>query len=70
MDADPDKLGKIAGVSAEIGFTRLSLTTDELKLFEYLNFDQKQIPTGVLQTARRLLRSKHEPLRLLIKQLT
>ena len=43
MDADPDKLGKIAGVSAEIGFTRLSLTTDELKLFEYLNFDQKQI---------------------------
>ena len=43
MDADPDRLGKIAGVSAEIGFTRLSLTTDELKLFEYLNFDQKQI---------------------------
>ena len=43
MDADPDKLGKIAGVSAEIGFTRLSLTTDELKLFDYLNFDQKQI---------------------------
>ena len=43
MDNDPDKLGKIAGVSAEIGFTRLSLTTDELKLFEYLNFDQKQI---------------------------
>tara|TARA_R110002167_G_scaffold227596_1_gene432803 strand:+ start:1087 stop:2472 length:1386 start_codon:yes stop_codon:yes gene_type:complete len=43
MDSDPDKLGKIAGVSAEIGFTRLSLTTDELKLFEYLNFDQKQI---------------------------
>ena len=43
MDKDPDKLAKIAGVSAEIGFTRLSLTTDELKLFEYLNFDQKQI---------------------------
>ena len=43
MDSDPDKLGKIAGVSAEIGFTRLSLTTDELKLFDYLSFDQKQI---------------------------
>ena len=43
MDNDPDKLGKIAGVSAEIGFTRLSLTTDELKLFDYLSFDQKQI---------------------------
>ncbi len=43
MDADPDKLAKIAAVSAEVGFIRLSLTTDELKLFEYLNFDQKQI---------------------------
>ena len=43
MDSDPGKLGKIAGVSAEIGFTRLSLTTDELKLFDYLSFDQKQI---------------------------
>jgi HK97 family phage portal protein len=43
MDKDPDKLAKIAAVSAEVGFLRLSLTTDELKLFEYLNFDQKQI---------------------------
>jgi HK97 family phage portal protein len=48
MDADPDKLGKIAGVSAEIGFTRLSLTTDELKLFEYLSFDQKQICNALI----------------------
>lgn len=43
MDSSTDKLAKIAGVSAEIGFTRLSMTNDELKLFDYLNFDQKQI---------------------------
>ena len=29
--------------SAEIGFQRISLTTDELKPFDYLNWDQKQI---------------------------
>ena len=40
---DKDKLSQIMGVSAEIGFTRIGMTTDELKLFEYLNFDQKQI---------------------------
>lgn len=43
MDASPERLAKIAGVSAEIGFTRLSLTSDELKPFDYLNFDTKQI---------------------------
>lgn len=43
MDNSTDKLAKIAGVSAEIGFTRLSMTTDELKLFDFLNYDQKQI---------------------------
>nr|WP_299488614.1 phage portal protein [uncultured Allomuricauda sp.] len=43
MDSSPERLGKIAGVSAEIGFTRLALTTDELKPFEYLKFDQKQL---------------------------
>ena len=43
MDADPSRLSKIAGVSAEIGFTRISLTTDELKPFDYLKFDQKTI---------------------------
>ena len=40
---DKDKLSQIMGVSAEIGFTRIGMTTDELKLFDYLNFDQKQI---------------------------
>jgi phage portal protein BeeE len=43
MDNDNSKLSKIAGVSAEIGFTRLSMTTDELKLFDYLKFDKQQI---------------------------
>lgn len=43
MDANPDRLSKIAGVSAELGFTRISLTTDELKPFDYLKFDQKSI---------------------------
>ena len=43
MDASPERLSKIAGISQEIGFTRLSLTTDELKPFDFLNYDQKQI---------------------------
>lgn len=43
MDADPTRLGKIAGISAEVGFTRLSLTSEELKPFDYLNWDTKQI---------------------------
>lgn len=43
MDADPDRLGKIGASSAEVGFQRISLTTDELKPFEYLNWDQKTI---------------------------
>lgn len=43
MDADPNRLSNIAGTSAEIGFTRISLTTDELKPFDYLNYDQKAI---------------------------
>ncbi len=43
MDSSPERLSKIAGVSAEVGFTRLSLTSDELKPFDYLKFDSKQI---------------------------
>jgi hypothetical protein len=43
MDADPSRLGKIAGVSAEIGFQRISLTSDELKPFDYFGFDEKKI---------------------------
>jgi len=43
MNNSPEDLGRIAGVSAEMGFTRLSLTSDELKPFDYFKFDEKQI---------------------------
>jgi HK97 family phage portal protein len=43
MDKDTGRLGKIGASSAEIGFQRISLTTDELKPFDYLNWDQKTI---------------------------
>lgn len=43
MDAGTGRLDKLAGISAEVGFTRLSLTTDELKPFDYLGYDEKQI---------------------------
>ena len=43
MDRSPERLSRIAGSSAEIGFTRISLTTDELKPFDYLQWDRKTI---------------------------
>lgn len=43
MDKSPERMAKIAGISAEVGFTRISLTTDELKPFDYLKYDQKTI---------------------------
>ncbi|MCT4238511.1 phage portal protein [Elizabethkingia anophelis] len=43
MDKDPGRLAKIAGLSVPIEFTRLSLNTDELKPFDYLRYNQKQI---------------------------
>jgi len=43
MDDSPERLAKITTLSSEIGFQRINLTTDELKPFEYLDFDQKQI---------------------------
>ena len=43
MNNSTEDLGKIAGMSGELGFTRVSLTTAELQPFEYLNYDQKQI---------------------------
>jgi HK97 family phage portal protein len=43
MDKDPSRLGKIAGASGEVGFQRIALTTDELKPFDYLNWDRKTI---------------------------
>jgi hypothetical protein len=43
MDNDPSRLSNIAGVSAEVGFTRLSLSTKDLMPFEFLHFDKKEI---------------------------
>jgi len=43
MDNSPERLSRIAGASSEIGFQRMSLTTDELKPFDYLNWDRKSI---------------------------
>ena len=43
MDADESRMGKYAGVSGELGFTRISLTTDELKPFDFLKFDRDVI---------------------------
>ena len=43
MDSSSERLSRIAGASSEIGFQRLSLTTDELKPFDYLNWDRKSI---------------------------
>ncbi len=43
MKADPNDMGKITALSAKVGFTRMSLTADELKPFDYLQWDSKQI---------------------------
>lgn len=43
MRSDSGFLSNIAGASAAIGFTRISLTTDELKPFEYLSNDRRVI---------------------------
>jgi phage portal protein BeeE len=43
MDNNPGRMSKIAGGSIPIEFTKLSLNTDELKPFDYLKYDQKQI---------------------------
>jgi len=43
MDASTEDLGRISGVSAAIGFTRISLTTDELKPFDYFSYNLKMV---------------------------
>ena len=54
MDNSPEKLSRIAGASGELAFTRISLTTDELKPFDFLKYDQKAI-CNVLGWSDRLL---------------
>ena len=43
MDDDAGRLSRIAGISTDIGFTRMSLTTDELKPFEFMKYTEAQI---------------------------
>jgi len=43
MDNSSDKLSNIAGASGKLGFTRISLTTDELKPFDYLSNDKRTL---------------------------
>lgn len=43
MNNSEDALSRIQGASAELGFTKVGLTNEELQTFEMLNFDQKQI---------------------------
>lgn len=43
MDDSDGKLSNIAGASAKLGFTRISLTTDELKPFEFLSNDRRTL---------------------------
>ena len=43
MDNSTNRLSNLAGSSKEVVFTRISLTTDELKPFDYLEYDQKAI---------------------------
>lgn len=57
MDNDEERMGRYAGVSGELGFTRISLTTEELKPFDYLKFDQKMI-CNVLRWEDKLLNNE------------
>ncbi len=43
MQASPENLANIAASSVKMGFQRMSLTSDELKPFDYLNFDKEMI---------------------------
>lgn len=43
MNNSSEKLSNIAGASAKLGFTRISLTTDELKPFDYLSYDRRSL---------------------------
>lgn len=43
MNVSTEDLGRISAISAAIGFTRLSLTTDELKPFDYFKYNIKAL---------------------------
>ena len=47
MDNNKGRLSNIAGSSAKMGFTRISLTTDELRPFDYLSYDRRILANGL-----------------------
>ena len=47
MDNDSTRLSNIAGSSANLGFTRIALTTDELKPFDYLSYDRRTLANSL-----------------------
>jgi HK97 family phage portal protein len=57
LDNDTSRLGKIGASSAEVGFQRIALTTDELKPFDYLQWDRNTI-CNVLNYPKELLGEK------------
>lgn len=57
LDNDSSRLGKIGASSAEIGFQRIALTTDELRPFEYMQWDRNTI-CNVLNYPKELLGEK------------
>lgn len=57
LDNDASRLGKIGASSAEVGFQRIALTTDELKPFDYLQWDRNTI-CNVLNFPKELLGEK------------
>lgn len=56
MDLNEERLSNLAGSSKEVVFTRISLTTEELRPFDYLEHDQKAI-CNVLHWDDKLLNS-------------
>ena len=71
MRNDPGELGQIAGISQEIGFTRIALSTDELKPFEHQSYYQSKI-ANVLGWSTLLLNNqtgaKYENLRIAYRE--
>jgi HK97 family phage portal protein len=57
QDNDAERLGKIGASSVEVGFQRIALTTDELKPFDYLQWDRNTI-CNVLNYPKELLGEK------------
>lgn len=47
MDSNPARMSNILASAQELGFVRMSLTADELKPFDYLHYDMKQVSNAL-----------------------